>query len=153
MSVQDYCRRDACTATPEESIREAAKRMDARRVGCLVVVDDQQRPIGILTDRDIVMRVLRRRGDPDRIEVGAVMQRDPSLVQEDKPLDTAVRVMRRDTVRRIPVVDDAGRLVGILTSDDALQLLANELAGVAEAVRAQFPAHTDPGRALAAHGE
>jgi CBS domain-containing protein len=153
MSVRDYCRRDACTATPDESIREAAKRMDARGVGCLVVVDAQQRPIGMLTDRDIVMRVLRRRGDPDRVQVGAVMQREPSFVREDTPLDAAVRVMRRDTVRRLPVVDESGRLVGILGVDDALQLLASELAGVAQAVRAQFPADTDPRRALPAHGE
>jgi CBS domain-containing protein len=61
--------------------------------------------------------------------------------------------MRRDTVRRLPVVDDDGRLVGILTVDDALQLLASELSGVAQAVRAQFPVNTDPRRALAAHGE
>jgi CBS domain-containing protein len=153
MSVRDYCRRDPCTATPGESIREAAKRMDARGVGCLVVVDEQRRPIGMLTDRDIVLQVLRRRGDPDRVLVGAVMHREPTVVREDVRLDTAVRVMRRDTVRRVPVVDDAGRLVGILSADDALQLLASELAGVAEAVRAQFPADLDPRRALAAHGD
>lgn len=152
MAVRDYCRRDACTATPDESIREAAKRMDARGVGCLVVVDAQQRPIGILTDRDIVMRVLRRHADADSVQVGTVMERDPSSVRDGTPLDTAVRVMRRDTVRRMPVVDDAGRLVGILSVDDALQLLASELAGVAQAVRAQFPADTDPRRALAPHG-
>jgi CBS domain-containing protein len=153
MPVRDYCRRDACTATPDESIREAAKRLDARGVGCLVVVDAGQRPIGILTDRDIVMRVLRRHADADRVQVGAVMQREPSFVREDSPLDSAVRVMRRDTVRRLPVVDEAGRLVGILGVDDALQLLASELAGVAQAVRAQFPADTDPRRALAPIGE
>ena len=153
MSVRDHCRRDACTATSDESIREAAKRMDARGVGSLVVVDAQQRPIGMLTDRDIVMRVLRRRRDPDSVQVGAVMQPEPTVVREDAPLDVAVRAMRRDTVRRLPVVDDSGRLVGILTVDDALQLLASELSGVAQAVRAQFPANTDPRRALAAPGE
>ena len=153
MSMKDYCRREVCTATSEETIREAAKRMAARGVGSLVVVDGQERPIGMLTDRDIVMRVLRRRADPDRVLVGAVMQDEPSVVREDTPLDAAIRVMRRDTVRRMPVVDDAGRLVGIFAVDDALQLLASELAGVAEAVRAQFPANTDPHRALAAHGE
>jgi CBS domain-containing protein len=153
MSVREYCRRDPCTATPEESIREAAKRMDARGVGCLVVVDPERRPIGMLTDRDIVIQVLRRHGDPDRVQVGAVMHREPTVVREDMRLDTVVRVMRRDTVRRVPVVDDAGHLAGILSADDALQLLASELAGVAEAIRAQFPADLDPRHALPAHGD
>jgi CBS domain-containing protein len=127
--------------------------MDQSGVGCVVVVDAKQRPVGVLTDRDIVMRVLRRRADPDRVLVGDVMHRDPTVVRESSSLDTAVRVMRRDVVRRLPVVDDSGRLTGILTCDDALQLVASELAGVAEAVRAQFPADLDPAHALAPHGE
>jgi CBS domain-containing protein len=153
MAVQDHCRRNPCTAAPEESIREVAKRMDANGVGCLVVVDAEQRPIGMLTDRDIVMRVLRRHGDPDRTRVGAVMQREPSVVREATPFETALRVMRRDAVRRLPVVDESGRLAGILAVDDALQLVASELAGLAQAVRAQFPADLDPRHALPARGE
>jgi CBS domain-containing protein len=77
MSVRDFCRREVCTATAEESIREAAKRMAARGVGALVVVGENQRPIGMLTDRDIVMHVLRRRRDPDRVAVSEAMQRTP----------------------------------------------------------------------------
>jgi CBS domain-containing protein len=153
MAVQDCCRRQPCTATPEETIRDAARRMEETGVGCVVVVDAKQRPVGMLTDRDIVMRVLRRRGDPDRILVGEVMHPEPTVVRESTSLDTAVRVLRRDVLRRLPVVDDFGRLVGILAVDDVLQLLASELAGVAGAVRAQFPADLDPAHALAARRE
>jgi CBS domain-containing protein len=122
--------------------------MDARGVGSLVVVDRLQKPVGVVTDRDIVMRMLRRRGDPDATPVSAIMQRDPTVVREVASVDTAVRMMSRDGVRRLPVVDESGRLAGILTVDDALQLAASEVAGLAEAVRAQFPADLDPRHAL-----
>ncbi len=148
MAVRDFCRRSPCTATPDESIREAAKRMDARGVGSLVVVDAEGKPVGMLTDRDIVMRVLRRRLDPDETTVGSVMQGEVSHVREAAPLEVAVRRMRSDAVRRIPVVDDSGKLAGILTSDDVLQLAASELAGVSEAIRSQFPTDLEGGHAL-----
>ena len=81
MSVQDFCRRNPTTATAAESVREAALRMDAAGVGSLVVVDDRGRPVGMLTDRDLVVRVLRRRLSPDRTTVGEVMQRELGTVR------------------------------------------------------------------------
>lgn len=152
MPVGDFCRREPCTATAGESIREAAKRMDARGVGCLVVVDAEGKPVGMLTDRDLVMRGLRRRRDPDSTTVGELMHDDVTRVREAAPLEVAIRRMRSDAVRRIPVVDDVGRLVGILAADDVLQLAASELAGVAEAIRTQFPADREGGHALPTKG-
>lgn len=140
MSVHDFCRRNPTTATAGESVREAALRMDAAGVGSLVVVDDRGRPVGMLTDRDLVVRVLRRRLSPDRTTVGEVMQRELGTVRESSPLVQALRRMRSDGVRRVPVVDGEGRLAGIITSDDVIQLLASELTDVAGVVRAQFPA-------------
>lgn len=148
MAVRDFARAKAVTAAAEESIREAARRMDSHGVGCLVVVDAEERPVGMLTDRDIVVRVLRRRRDPDATRVGDVMQQDVTVVRESTPLVVAVRRMRRDGLRRTPLVDEQGRLCGIITSDDVLQLLSSELAGIAEAVRSQFPAEPDRDRAL-----
>jgi CBS domain-containing protein len=153
MAIFDYCRRKPQTATPEESVRVATRRMDSQGVGCLVVVDAGGRPIGMLTDRDVVMRVLRRRRDPDTTTVGEVMHGDLSAVSSSAPVERAVRRMHVDGVRRIPVVDADGRLVGLFTADDALQLLSSELAGLAEAVRSQFPADLTSGHALPAHGE
>ena len=152
MPVGDFCRRSPCSAAPEESIREAAKRMDARGVGCLVVVDGEGKPVGMLTDRDIVMRVLRRRRDPDATRVGEVIRGEVTRVREASPLELAIRRMRSDGVRRIPVVDETGKLVGILAADDVLQLAASELAGVAALVRSQFPADLEGGHALPAKG-
>lgn len=147
MPIRDYCRENPSTATRDESVHEAARRMEAEGVGSLVVVDAEGRPVGLLTDRDVVVRVLRRRRDPDATLVGAVMHGDPTVVHDASPLVIALRRMRADGVRRIPVVNDEGKLVGIFTSDDALQLIASELSDVAAAVRSQFPA--DPGGAHA----
>jgi CBS domain-containing protein len=152
MSIREYARRNPCTGTEEESVREAAKRMDVRGVGCLVVVDAGGRPVGMLTDRDVVLRVLHRRLDPDLTRIGDVMQREVSSVRETDSVERTVRVMRREAVRRVPVVDAEGRLVGIFSSDDALQILASELGNLAGAVRAQFPADLAPEHALRAHG-
>jgi CBS domain-containing protein len=152
MSVRDHCRRDPCTAKADETIREVAKRMDVRGVGCVVVVDESEKPIGMLTDRDIVMKVLRRRRDPDKVTVGEVMHRELSTAFELEPLERAIFRMHREGVRRIPVRGQGGKLCGILAIDDALQLLASELAGVAQAVRAQFPADLNPAHALPAGG-
>jgi CBS domain-containing protein len=152
MPVGDFCRREPCTATADETVREAAKRMDARGVGCLVVVDAHGRPVGMVTDRDLVMRALRRRRDPDSTPLAEVMHGEVTRVREGAPLEVAIRRMRSDAVRRIPVVDDSGRLVGILAADDVLQLASSELAGVAEAIRAQFPADLEGGHALPAKG-
>jgi CBS domain-containing protein len=152
MSILDYCRRNPCTATTDESVREAAKRMDARGVGCVVVIDAAGKPVGMLTDRDIVVRVLRRRLDLDATTVGETMQGELSTVSIDAPVERAVRRMHVEGVRRIPVVDHGGVLVGIFSADDAIQLLSSEFAGLAEAVRSQFPADLAAGHALPAHG-
>lgn len=152
MAILEYCRRDPCTALADESVREAARRMEERGVGSLVVVDDARRPIGMVTDRDITLRVLLRRLDPDATRLAEVMQTEVSAVPADTPVERAVRRMRTDGVRRIPVVDADGRLVGLYAADDAIQLVASELASVAEAVRAQFPADLAPEHALPAHG-
>jgi CBS-domain-containing membrane protein len=106
----------------------------------------------MLTDRDVVMRVLRRRRDPERTTVGSLLYGEVTRVRASAPLEVAVRRMRSDGVRRIPVVDDAGKLVGILAADDVLQLAASELTGVAEAVRAQFPVDLEGRHALPAKG-
>jgi CBS domain-containing protein len=149
MAVRDYCRRDPVTVTPDQSVREAAQRMQAHGVGMLVVVDAEGRPVGALTDRDVTIRLVRRGRDADTTPVEAVMNSEVSVVSEAASLEVALRRMRADAVRRMPVVDGEGRLVGIVTLDDALQLISSEIAGVAEVVRAQFPADTSGAHALA----
>lgn len=140
MPVKNYCRLAPCTALPEESIEDAAVRMDALGVGSLVVVDASERPIGILTDRDVVLSTLRDRLDAAATPVSAIMHEPVATVTSETPIGVAIRSMRQYRVRRILVVDNrSGRLVGIVTVDDVVQLLSGELSGAAELIRSQFP--------------
>lgn len=141
MPIGDYCQRDVRTIAAGESLRTAAARMAEEGVGSLVVLQGRQ-PRGILTDRDIALRVLRDGADPETSALEA-LGRDPILMHETSPLRAAAALMRRCSVRRIPVVDANEELVGMIAFDDVLRLLAAELSGLADAVASQAP----PGRA------
>ena len=147
MSVGNYCRRDPVTARPDDSIREAAKRMHSNDVGCVVVVDANEHPLGILTDRDVVILGLGRSRDLDATPVSAVMSRLTAKVREVTAMARAIVRMGTDGVRRLPVVDHNGRLTGIVTYDDALKIVVGNLSIATEAIEAQFPAQREEGAA------
>ena len=128
MSVGRICLRDVDLAETGESTFEVARRMEQRRVGTLVVVDAAGRPIGVLTDRDLAVRVVAAGRDPRRTTVGDVMTQDPRTVGESTPIESALSLMRSGSFRRLPVVNEDGKLVGILSLDDVLGLLAEEFA-------------------------
>ncbi|MGH0036786.1 MAG: CBS domain-containing protein [Myxococcota bacterium] len=138
MPVGDLCHRDPVVARPEESAREVATRLDQSEVGCAVVVDLAGRPLGIITDRDLVLNVLRRGLDPDTTPIGQVMSDEVVTVREGSPLKRALGWMRRDGIRRIPVVDDEGKIAGVLAWDDALQVIADEVNSAAAVARTQI---------------
>ena len=130
MNAGELCNREVITATREMSIREAAQLMRDRHVGSLVVVEgsgDPQKPVGILTDRDIVIEVIAENVGVDEVAVGDVMTYALLKVNvQDSILDTAQR-MRARGVRRVPVIEATGELAGILALDDILELLSEEL--------------------------
>jgi CBS domain-containing protein len=142
MPIGDYCQRDVRTIDAREMLRAAAVRMAEEGVGSLVVLQGRQ-PRGILTDRDVSLRVLRDGLDPDATTVLDAIGRDPVVMHETSPLRAAAALMRRAAVRRIPVVNAREELVGVIAADDILRLVASELSVLAEAVAAQAP----PGRA------
>jgi CBS domain-containing protein len=113
-------------------------------LGSLAVVVDG-RPVGIVTDRDLVLETLGNRLDPGSVTVEEIASRPLISVDQNAPVREAVRMIRRHAIRRLPVVDEEGDLVGIVAADDLLALAAAELGGLAVAVRAQFPGN-DPGR-------
>jgi len=137
MSVGRCCQRDPLKMSPEASVREVAKQMELRGAGCVVAVDGEDRPVGILTDRDIVLRVLRRELDPEATTLADVMERDVEKVRERTALTTAMRRMRADAVRRLPVVDGQGKLVGLFHWSHALGIVSDELRQAAQVATAQ----------------
>jgi len=102
-----------------------------------VAVDGDDRPVGVLTDRDIALRVLRCGLDPDATPMKDVMERDVETVRERTALTTAMRRMRADAVRRLPVVDGQGRLVGLFHWSHALGIVSDELRRAAQVAAAQ----------------
>lgn len=139
MTTGRICTREVYLADPDETVEAIAHRMHERGVGSLLVLDDARRPVGIVTDRDLVLRVLAADRDPLTTRVAEVMTRDPRTVGEETPIEQTLSLMRAYGVRRVPVVDAAGTLVGVVTLDDVLSLLTEELAVVGEVLSKQNP--------------
>ena len=137
MPVGEICNREVVIAEKSMPVTEAACLMRNHHVGDLVVVDQHEgrrQPVGIVTDRDIVVEVVAAGVNPDALKVGDIMGPDVATVRESEGLYEALRYMRDKGVRRMPVVDSAGGLVGILTLDDLLGLLAEEMMELAKLV-------------------
>lgn len=118
-------------------LSEAARLMRRHRVGCLVVVDETdpgRAVIGILTDRDIVTAAISDDLDPRFMAVGDVMTQDPLLVREADPVRDVLEAMRRMGIRRMPVTNLQGMLTGIITLDDVLDVLSEEMEAMARMV-------------------
>ena len=130
MRVRDLYSPGAQVARPEQALAEAARTMLESHVGSLIVVETRgtaQRPIGILTDRDIVRGQLRLGADLFCLTVGDVMTPDPLMLTINMGVTEAIDILHARGVRRAPVVDGAGNLVGIITLDDLLPAVAREL--------------------------
>lgn len=140
MTIGKIAKRDVDTALADESIQAAAQRMGTRLVGTLVVLDEEQRPTGMITDRDIAIRVVGQGRDPHRTTVGEVMTRDVLVAHEDLEVEKALSLMRANTIRRLPVVDDSERLVGVVSLDDILTLLAREFRELGRLLSQEKPA-------------
>jgi CBS domain-containing protein len=117
--------------------------MAAADVGTVVVLDEHHRPVGILTDRDIALRCVAQERDPDATPVREVMSAPVSRVYESTPIESVLSQMAGRHERRLAVVDDDERLVGIVALDDVLELLAEELSTVGKLVRQRFDAKRD----------
>ena len=137
MSVGAYCLRTVRTAAPAETARAAAQRMQAEHVGCLVVTEHDL-PVGVVTDRDIALHILTDDLDPEKERVRDIMQSPVVTIAREASLADAVKALRKATVRRLVVVDEAGKVAGVFAADDLLRLLATEIDDLAEALRVQF---------------
>jgi CBS domain-containing protein len=138
MFVKDLCQQDVDTASHGDTALDVARRMRDRQVGTVVVVNDH-RPVGILTDRDLAVRVLAGGLDPQATRVSDVMTPSPTTIHEDATIVTALGYMRQGRFRRLPVVRRDGSLVGILALDDVIGLVAEELAEVGPLLGREAP--------------
>jgi CBS domain-containing protein len=132
MNAYELCQRHVVTVRRHEDLATAAWMMRERNVGSLVVVDPAGihggwRPVGLLTDRDIVTNVIARDRDPRVLTVEEAMACNPLTVWTSTPVEEALQRMRSTGVRRVPVVDERGRLSGILALDDIFDQLARRV--------------------------
>lgn len=134
MPVGEICNREVVVAERTTTIVEAARLMRRYHVGDLVVVDEVQGrrvPVGMVTDRDLVVEVIAREQPFASCTVSAIMSATVVCVPETAGVIETIQLMRSHGVRRVPVVDAGGALVGILAADDLLDLLAEELSALA----------------------
>ena len=142
LTVEEFCTRDVVHIETLESVAKAARLMHERQIGSVVIVEKDgkvTRPVGIITDRDIAVRVVAGGRDPRQTTIGDVMTRDPKCVSADEPIGRALEVMESSQVRRIPVIDGAGKLVGIIAQADIATRLNDDNATgeVVEAISRQ----------------
>jgi len=132
--IGNFCVRNVVTVSRNAPIIEAAKLMREHHVGALVVVDKPggNVPVGIVTDRDIVVEVVAAGVAANTVNVAEIIQRPLATVNEDASYAETVRLMAQHAVRRMPVVDAHGKLVGIVAVDDLMQQLAGPLLALAE---------------------
>jgi predicted transcriptional regulator len=130
MQAAELCNRQVVTASRDMSIPEAARLMRDRHVGSLVVTETKEgrvTPVGILTDRDIVVEIVSRDISLNEVTVGDIMTYALLKVAEDENIFDVAQRMRARGVRRVPVVSRLGDLIGIIAADDILELLSEEL--------------------------
>ena len=130
MPVGDICVRDIMVCERETTIRDAARLMRQHHVGDLVIVSGSEglrKPVGIVTDRDLVVSVVALDLDPAVFTVGDLLIRELVSISEDQGIFETIQHMRMHGVRRLPVIDSAGGLIGIVSVDDLIQLLAEEM--------------------------
>ena len=116
-SVRDIMTPEPRSLTPECSAMDAAQLMRDNGIGDVVVVEDD-RLVGIVTDRDIVVRVLAERSDPSAVRLGEICSRDLTTIAPDASVGQAVRLIREKSIRRLPVVEGGGHVVGIVSIGD-----------------------------------
>ena len=138
MTIGAICSREVVFVRRGQSVRVAAELMRQHHVGALVVVDERDDgpriPAGVVTDRDIAVAVVAKGLDADGVRAEELMSGEVATARETEGVSACIARMRARGVRRMPVVDARGALVGIVTADDLLELLAEELSGLAHTV-------------------
>lgn len=147
MTIESLLSRPVSALPTSATCAEAARRMRRQNIGSIIVEEDGA-PIGIVTDRDLALRVVAEELDPGTVTLGAVMSPFPAFLTTERDLRAALDVMREMHVRRLPAVNGKGRVIGVLSLDDVLIELAEQLGRVKDLLQLER-AQKDAGEELA----
>lgn len=136
MAVPSLEKSNVVAVLPDTTVEEVIKMMENQNIGSVVVVENEE-PVGIVTDRDLVLKVLKTGKDRLSTVAGEVMTKDPVTLEEGMGFFVALRSMSEHEVRRLPIVDAEGKLVDIVSHDDLIRLLADELDTLADVPEAE----------------
>jgi CBS domain-containing protein len=137
MSLENFCRKPVVKILPEMNVAEACRIMEENNIGCLVVENDGKL-CGIITDRDIALKVAGALRDPQKTTVKEIMTTDPIRISVDKDLRHLTSLMHAFHVRRLPIVNGHDTIVGIITLDDIIALIASEMSEIGKAISEGF---------------
>jgi CBS domain-containing protein len=139
MKTGELLQREVMTVAPTDAVIAAARLMREKHIGYLVVTEPSGagdlQPVGVLTDRDIVVTVVAPGIDPGTLRVGDIMTARPVVVSQEADVSAALDQMRRLGVRRMPVVGHRGEIVGVLSLDDVLDAVTSDMQRVAGSIR------------------
>jgi CBS domain-containing protein len=137
MPISDICTTPVVTAARDTSILEVARLMRERHVGCVVVVDEVKGktvPVGLITDRDLALEVIAVEADPLKLSAADIVIHNVIVADEDDGILETLHSMRKHGVRRLPVLNRDGALVGIVSADDLIGLIAEEMKELAKMI-------------------
>lgn len=137
MSLEHFCRRPLVKVSPDTNITKACRLMEQNNIGCLIAEKDGEL-CGIITDRDIALRVAGTQRDPRKTLVKEIMTCDPIRISVDKDLRQLISLMHGHHVRRIPIVNGFNRPLGIVTFDDLIPQLGNEMSEIGKTIAKEF---------------
>jgi len=139
MGLVKCCREQVVAVSPDTPAVEVARIMGEKNVGSVVIVTGDNRPVGVITDRDLTIRVMAQEKNPGEVRAGDIRTRDVITFQDSMGIYEAIQKMTAEGIRRMPVVDDTGRLIGIVTMDDIIRMLGEEMAAIAKNIEKQSP--------------
>ena len=130
LKVIDMAVHDVATITADKNIQECAAQMRTEHVGSLVVINDERKPIGMITDRDIAIEVVARKLDPVKLTVKDVMTAPVVTATPNEGMVTALARMREFGIRRLPIVSEEGAIVGVISNSNLIEELSELLGGL-----------------------
>lgn len=139
MIVRDVMNKDVIATKPDVKIKDAVKIMNRLRIGSLIVLDNNNRIIGILTERDI-MKSIENGVDPEVKDVRDIMTKDVKTISSDRDLKDAVDIMTKYRIKKLPVIDDK-TLVGILTTSDIVVVEPKIIESIASMLSIKLPGY------------